>query len=266
MFMRNGCSTTGQLRLVLCVGAVIVAVAAPACGKPVGGVADREAVSSWLDKAEVSSHNGMNPELEISPDLLVAAVEVWKKAVTVGPERRRLDAASALAKHPNPSQLRGFWRAQLNSNLKPIRFWAVVMLANEHDPDDFLVVLELARTDQDNAHVFAVRLRDWKDRRAVPVLAEFLDNAERLVSENAAVSLEQLPGVPRLQAVAISHEPSVHLPNGAWTAPETSMVPPYRKWWREEGRQLFWEECEFWEHIGTRKGPTMQIAVPAESR
>lgn len=137
-----------------------------------------------------------------------------------------------------------------------VSFRAVTTLADVHDPSDLEPVLRayLARRHRrtgchrahdDLHHVLGVRLRDWRDRRAVVALVELLDGPS-LVAENAAESLAQSPGVPSLDAEPTTAEGATHTAEGVWVAPPSSRVAPYRRWWDQTGRAAFAAECASW--------------------
>lgn len=91
-----------------------------------------------------------------------------------------------------------------------------------------------------------MRVRDFGDRRAVPILVDLL-GGERADAENAALSLSMSPGVPDLPAEQLDPSASAeHMPYGAWHAPETSRVAPYQRWWQAEGHAAFDAECAWW--------------------
>ena len=156
------------------------------------------------------------------------------REITSGTQRRRGCAASILSTHPDPGQVRTFWRGQLDSPDSQICWWAVVNLANAADARDFEMVLTQAVKKPDLHHVLSVRLRDWKDKRAVPCLAEFLESSTILVKLNAAGSLSLMPGCPRLDADVIGQER-----RGPMTLLKTDQAAPYKRWWKEKGSALF---------------------------
>ncbi|MFO0708672.1 MAG: hypothetical protein U0353_02475 [Sandaracinus sp.] len=201
--------------------------------------------AAWLDRAATSPHNGFNPTLDL-PDALVATESAtFEDAVLHAPTQRRRDAASALARHPDPAALRTFWLAQLESDDEVVRFFARTSIAGLHQPEDFEPFVRSARAHPDDNTV-AVRIRDFGDRRAVPVLVDLLE-VGGLASENAAGSLGMLPGVPALTGEPVDPAASAtHLPGGAWEAPPSTRVPAYRRWWSETGRAAFQAECAWW--------------------
>ncbi len=218
----------------------------PTVSSPRGPRSIDRQVSAWLDRAGRAPHNGMNPQLELSPRLVVGGAQAFQRAVGSGPLPRRRDAAFALAQHPRADELRAFWRAQLDSDDADIRFRAVTELAEVHHPEDLEPLLRAYLAHEDLQRVVAVRVRDWHDRRAVIVLVELLGGPEN-IALNAAGSLAQSPDVPALDPEPTTDQVgAVHLPGGAWRAPPSSTVAPYRRWWSEQGRAAFATECAWW--------------------
>lgn len=217
-------------------------------------------VSEWLDRAAAAPHNGSNPELELPPELLTGGAAAFERAIVSGPAARRQDAASALSRHPEPATRRSFWLTQLDSDDANVRFRAAVVLADVHEPADLEPVLRASLAHADLGSTIAVRARDWQDRRAVPALVELLLGGG-LASENAAMSLAQIPSVPVLAAEPI--DPNAmpeHLEGGAWREPDSSTVGPYRRWWAGGGRSSFAAECTWWVSIA---GPRPVCDAPA---
>lgn len=208
------------------------------------------AVSEWLDRAASAPHNGSNPELELPPTLVRDGADAFQRAIRGTVEGRRHDAASALARHPEPATQRAFWLTQLATPDATVRLYALTTIATIHAPEDFEPFVRACLTTGD-WNTLGVRVRDWGDRRAVPVLAELLGRGD-LAAANAASSLPTLPGVPTLPAEQVDPSATAtHLPNGAWRDPETSLVPPYTRWWAGEGRTAFATECAWWLTIHT---------------
>lgn len=211
-----------------------------------------EEVSAWLDRAANAPHNGSNPVLELPERLIVEGASAWERAVVAGPTARRRDAVSAYSRHPSPSSTRTFWRSQLTSDDAAVRFRALTTLADAHAPEDFELIVTRAIADPGARYTLSARLGDWGDRRAVPVLAPWLDDADSSISESAALSLSRLPGVPALGGEVVGSPAAVHLPNGAWRAPQTSRLPPYRRWWRTVGRDAFHAERQWLDALAAR--------------
>ena len=85
----------------------------------------RVAVSAYLDAAEKAPKNGYNPQLEYPKTLPVLGSKELMREITSGTQRRRGCAASILSTHPDPGQVRTFWRGQLDSPDSQICWWAV---------------------------------------------------------------------------------------------------------------------------------------------
>ena len=205
----------------------------------------RDHVRAWLDQAATAPHNGSNPEIALAPDLVRDGATAFQEAITAGEPQRRHDAASALARHPEPASQRAFWRTQLESDDAIVRFYASTSIAEVHAAEDFEPFVRATFAHHDSL-TLAARARDFGDRRAVPILVDLL-GGDRGVAENAALSLSMLPGVPRVAAEQLDPDATAeHLPNGAWRSPETSSVGPYQRWWQSEGRASFAAECAWW--------------------
>lgn len=201
----------------------------------------RIAAAVFLDAAEKAPKNGYNPELEYPKELPVLASDVLMREIASGTEGRRRCAASIFAQHPDAKQVRDFWRSQLDSNDQQVRWWAIIKLADAADPRDLESVLLQAILSPELHHPLAVRLRDWKDRRAVPCLVEFLESPSWVVRANAAVSLGYIPSCPRLDADALGTE--CH--DGQMLA-KTDEAAPYRRWWKENGVNAYADEVKWW--------------------
>ncbi len=202
-------------------------------------------VSAWLDRAGPAPHNGVNPQIELPPTLVRDGATFFQHAITSGAEQRRRDAASALARHPEPATQRTFWLAHLSSSDAAVRLFALTSVAEVHAPEDFEPFVRACLTTGDT-NTLAVRARDWADPRAVPIMAELLLSGD-LIAANAAISLSQLPRVPALAAEQVDpNATAVHLEGGAWRAPERSTIQPYTRWWTTEGRAAFTTECTWW--------------------
>ncbi|MBN8615231.1 MAG: hypothetical protein J0L92_31835 [Deltaproteobacteria bacterium] len=215
------------------------------------------AVSSWLDRAAAAPHNGTNPELELPEPLLREGADWFQQAIAREPEARRRDAASALARHPEPDTQRAFWLTQLRAADPVVRLYATTSIASIHHPDDLEPFIRACFAAGDTL-TLAVRVRDWSDRRAVPLLVGLLAGGD-LASQNAATSLSMLPGVPALEPAQVDPAATAeHLPNGAWRDPETTLVAPYTAWWAREGRLAFETECVWWRTIS----PTAEVCAP----
>lgn len=226
-----------------------------------------QAVDEWLSKAASARHNGANPELDLPMKLVVQGRSAFEQAIAHGSIPRSHDAASALSRHPRSVETRPLWLTQLASNDAQIRWRALIELADVHAPEDLEQVLRAYLAHSDLEHPLAVRLRDWRDRRTVPVLVELLHSRDNLVAQNAALSLSvgRIPGVPVLDKE--SDDPnfvSEHRPEGYWTAPPMSHVKPYRRWWASTGREQFSAECTWWlSFTGSARG-SCHLPVPKD--
>ncbi len=217
-------------------------------------------VGEWLDRAGAAPHNGSNPQLELPTELVTGGAEAFERAIVTGAAARRQDAAAALAQHPDPARLRSFWIAQLDSDDVNVRFRAVTELADVHDAVDLEPVLRAGLAHPDLANTIAVRARDWQDRRAVPALVDLV-LGDGVAAQGAAMSLAQIPSVPVLEAEQIDpNARPVHLEGGAWRAPDSSTVGPYRRWWAGGGRSSFAAECSWWTSVA---GPRPACDWPA---
>jgi hypothetical protein len=202
-------------------------------------------VADWLDRAARAPHNGSNPELELAPELVREGAEAFQRAIVSDAPERRRDAASALSRHPEPATQRAFWLTQLESEDATVRFFATTSIAEVHAPEDFEAFVR-ATFRRGDSGILAARVRDFGDRRAVPILVDLLGGV-RNDAENAALSLSMSPGVPDLPAEPLDPNATAeHLPYGAWRAPETSRIAPYRAWWQREGHEAFAAECTWW--------------------
>ncbi|MBM4094174.1 MAG: hypothetical protein FJ276_32925 [Planctomycetes bacterium] len=202
----------------------------------------RIAAAAFLDAGERSPKNGYNPELEYPKELPVLASDVLMQEIASGTEGRRRCAASIFARHPDAKQAREFWRSQLGSSDQQVRWWAVIKLADAADPRDFESVLLQAILSPELHDALAVRLRDWKDRRAVPCLVEFLESPSLVLRMNAAMSLGCIPSCPRLDADVLG----VECHDGLMLA-KTDAAAPYRRWWKENGVNAFADELKWWD-------------------
>lgn len=209
-------------------------------------------VQDWMDRAAASDPANSPPPP--TADLVSHGSRIFQSIVNRRNSRASAHAAFALLQHPQPRELQEFWRAQLSHEDPKVRFCAVVALGSLADPSDLERLLRVFLSDPASHHPLAVHLRNWKDRRVVPALAEALYSADPLVAENAAgsLSLEMIPGVPVFHAEETG--PKVHRPEGYWLI-QKSHVPPYQRWWREQGKAEFASECETWNTFAGRPRP-----------
>ena len=200
------------------------------------------AATAWLDLAEKAPRNGYNPQLKWPMGLPEWGAAVLVREADLGPSVRRRCAASILSRHPRPKELHEFWRRQLGSRDAQMRDWAVLLLADIADPGDLEPVLAQAVecTFLLLHHALAARLRDWKDRRVVPCLVEFLDSPEWVVRANAALSLGILPFGPQIK----DDEPAL------------------RRWWQEKGAADFGDEVKWWQAFKKRLRPVPDLEPP----
>lgn len=213
-------------------------------------------VEALLKRAGKAPHNGFNPQVTVTPDELRAAKDGLVEAVRRGPCGWARDAASLLTQLPDQKALREFWLQQLRHPEHAVRFFAVVNVAGVADPRDFEALAPLAVTSPDLRHVLSVRLRDFKDRRAVPILAELLDTPQ---ASNAALSISKLPGAPSLAADV---GPAEHV-GPAWVQPQDA-VAPYRRWWAAQGQRDYATEVKWWKQLraGLTPDPTLRPDGP----
>jgi hypothetical protein len=203
------------------------------------GTAGADEVDTVLAAAAKAPHNGTNPQLEVPDAQLQRLLGPLQDAVAHGGCAHRRDATSLLTR-AKPADLHAFWRAQLAHVDLVVRFYAVANLASLADAKDFEAVLRQVVVAPALANVLASRLRDWQDRRAVPALAELL--ATPAAAANAALSLSQLPGCPRLDPDVVA--PATH-EGDHWTQ-RTDAITPYRRWWQARGARDFAHELRWW--------------------
>lgn len=207
---------------------------------------DAEA-DALLARAGKEPHNGHNPTIDVKDAELSRLAPALQRVVVSGACARRRDAVSLLARLPAQQQ-RTFWREQLAHRDQVVRFFSIVKLADVADPRDFEVVARQVVAAPPMQHAVSVRLRDWKDRRAVPVLAALLDTPH---ASNAALSLSELPFCPRLPP---DTGPAQHHESGAWIQP-TDPIAPYRRWWKERGAAAFAVEATWWNKLRSSTQP-----------
>lgn len=205
-------------------------------------------VEALLERAGKAPHNGYNPELVVPPAELAAARDGLEEAVRHGACAWARDAASLLTRLPERTARRAFWVEQLRNPDHVVRFFAVANVAEVANPADFEAVASLAVVSPDLRHPLSVRLRDFKDRRAVPILAELLDTPH---ADNAALSLSLMPGGAALEPDPTG--PAKHV-GPAWVQP-TDRVAPYKRWWAEQGKRAFAAEVKWWEQFRARLKP-----------
>jgi hypothetical protein len=209
-----------------------------------------------LERAARAPHNGHNPQLDVAADVLVRLAPALEDSVASGACAVRRDAVSLLSRIPSTPERRAFWVAQLSHKDLVVRFFAIAKLADLADPSDFEAVASQVVAAPPMRHMISVRLRDWKDRRAVPVLAELLETPQ---AANAALSLEQLPFCPKLPP---DTAPAEHHESGAWIQ-QTDGVAPYRRWWKEKGAAQFQSERAWWTALRARTKPEADLITDA---
>lgn len=209
-----------------------------------------------LQRASKAPHNGYNPELTVSEDEVSAARAGLEKAVRSGSCAWARDAASLLSRLPDKKAMREFWLPQLRHREHVVRFFAVANVAEVAQPEDFEALARLAVTSPDLRHVLSVRLRDFKDRRAVPILAEMLDSPQ---ASNAALSMSLLDGASLPPDVT---GPAEHR-GPAWVQPQDN-VSPWRRWWAEHGQSAYAAEVTWWKafRAGLEPDPALRGDVP----
>lgn len=210
----------------------------------------RIAVDAIVDSGVASQWNGLNPGIVVSGKSIFLGSGELKRIVFEDNINRSRCAASLLSRyHGQVKTQHAFWRKCLNHSDTAIRRWAILNLAEIADTNDLEIVMaqavEVPITDIE--HALAVRLRDWKSRRVVPLLIELLSNKDKLIRENAGLSLSNLEFLPKLEPDMIDRR----CVEGVSTYLE-SYVEPYKKWWREAGKNEFSGEVAHWEFVKKR--------------
>jgi hypothetical protein len=199
-------------------------------------------VSAWLAQCAVAPRNGLNPQLEVPADLVVAGRAALLTAVAKAPRDQRRCAMWALSRNVPPRELHEFWRTQLRtSHDAQVRWEALYALSEIADPTDLELVLRQYFECPSLRGPLASWLRNWNERRIVPTLAALLAQTEvDTTRRNALYSLTWRHFAPELPA---DPDPE-HGPLGA--KPD-STAAPYRRWWTNEGQQKFAAEQKQWE-------------------
>lgn len=141
-----------------------------------------------------------------------------------------------------------------------MRFFAVANVAEVANPADFEAVASLMVVSPDMRHPLSVRLRDFKDRRAVPILVELLDTPH---ADNAALSLSLMPGGAVLEPDPTG--PARHV-GPAWVQPY-DRVAPFKRWWAEKGKHEYAAEVKWWQKFraGLKPDPALRGDGPCPS-
>lgn len=204
-------------------------------------------VPTWLSRCVDAPRNGLNPQVEVPPDLIARGRAALVAAVLRGPRDQRRCAAWALSRHGPTRELRPFWRQQLTrSRDAQVITEAFIALSELADPADLDLALEQYAQHPHLRHMMAGRLRNWRDRRVVPALVALLAPSEpEVIRRNAASSLEVLGMVPR-------QSPDANPPHTAPGAGADTTAAPYRRWWEREGRARFAQEQAAWEALTAR--------------
>jgi hypothetical protein len=214
-------------------------------------------VYGYLDAAENAPRNGFNPQIKLPDDLPVWGFPILMEEIVGGSSNRRRCAASILARHPNPSTVRQFWRQQLSSKDGQIRWWAVIELADAANPDDLPHVMEQFIEYPYLRNALAARLDDWKDRRVVPCLAQLLNDLNPVVGSNAGLSLKSLPFCPKFEpdVIGAEHREGMKIL-------KTDQAAPYLRWWESEGINKFSDEEKWWKALKDKARPATDIEPP----